>query len=140
MPAAGTVDRGDTSSPTMGSLYIDARIVKACGNLPMPHFAFDSAAIEGGAAGTLKAMAYCFVDGPLKGKNLILVGHTDARGGPMHNLGLGQERASSVATFLRNSGVEESRMRTLSRGDLEATGTDAMGWARDRRVDVFLSD
>jgi len=140
MPAAGAVDRGDTVSPTTGSLHIDPRIVTACGIVSTPHFSFDSAAIEGAAATTLQAVAYCFTDGPLKGRNLLLVGHADARGGAMHNLGLGQERASSVGTFLRNNGIEEARVKTRSMGEADAAGTDPTGWARDRRVDIFLAD
>jgi peptidoglycan-associated lipoprotein len=140
MPAGGTVDRGDTSSPTMGSIRLDDRIVTACGFISAPHFAFDSAKSEGDAAATLQAVAYCFTTGALKGKNLVLIGHADSRGGEMHNLVLGEERASAVRTYLRNNGIEEARVMTRSVGEVGATGTDARGWARDRRVDLFLGD
>ena len=139
-PSAGATDRGDTRSPTTGSIHIDERIVKACGIVATSHFTFDSAKIEGPAGTTLQAVASCFSTGPLEGKDLLLVGHADARGGAMHNLGLGQERASSVGTFLRNNGVEESRVKTRSRGEADAAGNDAEGWAGDRRVDIFLAD
>ena len=55
------------------------------------------------------------------------------------SLGLGQERASSVGTFLRNNGVEESHVKTRSRDEADAAGNDAEGWAGGRRVDILLA-
>ena len=36
---------------------------------------------------------------------IILIGHTDVRGGPDHNMKLSEERAQAVATFLRSKGI-----------------------------------
>jgi peptidoglycan-associated lipoprotein len=69
-----------------------------------------------------------------------LVGHADPRGEVEYNFGLGQERAGSVAEFLKERGVPSSRMVTSSRGEIEATGTEEMSWARDRRVQILLAD
>lgn len=138
MPAAKT-PRADTSSPTAGSIRIDERILKACGDIPTAHFAFDSASIGGDAAAVLAALARCFVSGPLAGAQLRLVGHADPRGGISYNIALGQQRAGSVATFLQQRGVDEGRMGTLSRGAFEASGTDEEGWALDRKVEVVLA-
>lgn len=132
--------RGDTSSPTAGSIQIDDRILKACGDIPTAHFAFDSVSIHGEAANTLAALARCFVSGPLAGSGLRILGHADPRGGVSYNIALGQQRAGSVATFLQERGVDEGRMGTLSRGAFEATGTDEDGWALDRKVEVVLAD
>ena len=51
------------------------------------------------------------------------------------NLGLSQRRAQAVKDYLRRLGVKPSRLRTVPRGALDATGADEAGWARDRRVD-----
>lgn len=130
----------DTATPTAGSIQIDDRILKACGDLPTARFAFDSAAIEGDAANMLGALARCFVSGPLAGAKMNLVGHADPRGGVAYNIALGQQRAGSVATFLSQKGVAEQRMGTVSKGAFEATGTDENGWSLDRKVEVFLAD
>lgn len=130
----------DTRTVTSGSIQIDERILKACGNLPTAHFAFDSAAIEGTAAEALNALAKCFVSGPLSSASMRLVGHADPRGGVAYNIVLGQQRAGSVATFLSQHGVTENRMGTLSKGAFEASGTDEYGWALDRKVEVYLKD
>lgn len=130
----------DAASPTAGSIQIDDRILKACGDLPTARFAFDSASIAGDAADLLGALARCFVTGPLAGAKLNLVGHADPRGGVAYNIALGQQRAGSVATFLSQKGVSEQRMGTVSKGAFDATGIDDSGWAMDRKVEVFLAD
>jgi peptidoglycan-associated lipoprotein len=138
---AAAVPKGDTETETRGSVHIDDRIVKACGGLPTAHFAFDSASIDPGAGHALDALARCFVDGPLKdSKGMRLVGHADPRGETEYNVGLGQQRAGSVARYLGQKGLEHDRLKTTSKGAFEATGTDEAGWALDRKVDVLLLD
>lgn len=139
-PAAGTAPRGDVASPSAGSIRIEERILRACGNMPEPHFAFDSAAIEGDAARALDLVARCFREGPLQGRGMILIGRADPRGETMYNFALGENRATSVARFIENAGLPADRIKTLSRGELDATGTDEQGWSHDRRVDILLGD
>lgn len=130
----------DTAKPTSGSIQIDDKILKACGDLPTAKFAFDSATIEGEAATVLDALARCFVSGPLKGKGMRLVGHADPRGEVEYNLALGHKRAGSVAEYLSTKGLDQGRIATSSKGEFEATGVDEEGWARDRKVEVFLAE
>lgn len=130
----------DTATPTSGSIHIDDKIVKACGNLPTPHFAFDSTNLQPPARDALNALADCFTRGALKGKGLKLVGHADPRGDIDYNLGLGHRRAGSVAEFLAKQGLEKERVDTSSKGEFEAEGVDEQGWARDRKVEVLLSE
>jgi peptidoglycan-associated lipoprotein len=124
---------GDTA------ISIDPRIASEC-DLPVAHFAFDSANIHLGEAPALDALAHCFTAGPMKGEGLMLVGHADPRGELQYNFGLGQARAGSVARYLTLHGLGEERIATSSLGELEATGTDAPSWKRDRRVEVLLAD
>ena len=142
--AAAAKDTGpklDTKSPTSGSIQIDDKILKACGDIPKARFAFDSASIGPEAQGALDALARCFVSGPLKGsKGMRLVGHADPRGETEYNLALGQKRAGSVGEYLVTKGLDKGRIQTLSKGAFEATGTDEDGWARDRKVDVALAE
>ncbi|MCC6558481.1 MAG: OmpA family protein [Polyangiaceae bacterium] len=130
----------DTAKPTSGSVQIEDKILKACGDIPAARFAFDSTAIEGDAATALDALARCFVSGPLKGKGIRLVGHADPRGETEYNLALGHKRAGSVADYLAKKGMEQARLATSSKGEFEATGLDEEGWARDRKVEVFLAE
>lgn len=139
-PVAPKPKREDVAKPSSGSIHVDDRIVKACGDLPTAHFAFDSSAITGDAAAALDAVARCFVSGPLKGRGLRLVGHTDPRGETEYNFALGHQRAHSVSSYLTSKGLEHARIATSSRGEIEATGTDDAGWARDRKVEIFLAE
>jgi peptidoglycan-associated lipoprotein len=126
-------------SPTASSIHIDDAILKACGiTVPKAFFAFDSANVQGQDTSTLEAVAKCFVSGPLKGRGLKLVGHADPRGETEYNFVLGNSRADAVGGFLRSKGLDKSKIDSSSRGELDATGTDEDGWARDRRVDVLL--
>lgn len=132
--------RNDTKSPTSGSVQIDDKIIKLCGDLPTARFAFDSSDVQPDAAAALDALARCFVSGPGKGKGLRLIGHADSRGETEYNLALGQKRAGSIAEFLAKKGMEQGKLSSSSKGEFEASGTDEDGWARDRKVEVILAD
>jgi peptidoglycan-associated lipoprotein len=130
--------RQDTLTPTSGSIHIDDRILKACGDIPLAHFAFDSAAVQSEAAGALDALARCFATGPLTGRSMLLTGHTDPRGEVEYNMALGQRRSGSVGNYLVGRGLARAHVSTTSRGEFDATGADEQGWARDRKVNVTL--
>ena len=130
--------RQDVTTPTSGSIHIDDKILRACGNLPTAHFAFDSAAVAPEAAAVLDALGRCFTTGALAGRSMLLTGHTDPRGELEYNMALGQRRAGSVATYLAGRGMAKAHLSSTSHGELDATGTDEEGWARDRKVDVTL--
>src|SRR6185436_10219503 len=62
--------RQDVSTPTSGSIHIDDKILRACGNIPTARFAFDSAAVQAEAAAALDALAHCFTVGALAGRSM----------------------------------------------------------------------
>ncbi len=127
------------NTPTASSINIDDAILKACGIAePKAHFAFDSANVQGQDTSTLEQVAKCFVSGPLKGRTIKLVGHADPRGETEYNFVLGNSRADAVGGFLRSKGMDNAKIATTSRGELDATGVDETGWTRDRRVDILL--
>jgi peptidoglycan-associated lipoprotein len=69
-------------------------------------------------------------------KAILLTGRTDPRGTEEYNLALSDHRAQTVRDRLGRMGVDGGRLRTVARGELDASGTDESGWAKDRRVDV----
>jgi peptidoglycan-associated lipoprotein len=138
-PVPALTQKPDASA-TRSSVVIEERILRACGDIPSAHFAFDSSQIQPDAASALDALGRCFGAGPLAGKSLRLVGHADPRGETEYNLGLGQRRAGSLGAYLTTHGISPSHLTMTSRGAFDATGTDEEGWARDRRVDVLLVD
>lgn len=132
--AAATEENADQAG-----VVVDDAVAKLC-DLPEARFDFDSAKLSKSATATLDALATCFISGPGKDKNMRLVGHADPRGTDDYNMGLGQRRAGSVSAYLAKKGLAEDRMETSSRGELDATGSDEQGWAKDRRVDILLAE
>ena len=66
---------------------------------------------------------------------LSLTGHTDPRGTEEYNLALSDRRGQAVRDRLQRTGAIPGSVRLVPKGELEATGTDESGWAKDRRVD-----
>jgi len=133
-PAAAT-----TEEAGQAGVVVDDAVVKLC-DLPEARFDFDSAKLSSSAVTMLDALAACFISGPGKDKGMRLVGHADPRGTDDYNMGLGQRRAGSVSEYLAKKGLPEDRVETSSRGELDATGSEETGWAKDRRVDILLAE
>lgn len=103
-----------------------------------PKFDFDEAALLPADREVLAQVATCVTTGPLKGRELALVGRADPRGEVEYNLALGERRADAVHVYLAQLGVAPAAMAKTSRGELDAEGKDEDGWRLDRRVDVRL--
>lgn len=128
-------------SPTQSTVSIADDIRKVCGIADSEaRFAYDSSRVLERDRAILKKLADCFATGPLKGREMRLVGHADPRGDDEYNYLLGQRRADNVRATIVDSGMSIESISTTSRGENEATGTDEIGWAKDRRVDVLLGN
>lgn len=126
-------------TPTTTSIRLSDDIVRACGIADSDsYFAFDSARLSAEDVRVLDLVATCFATGPLKGKNMKLVGRADPRGTEDYNMSLGQHRADSVVKYLESKRLAKNRMESTSRGELDAVGTDEPTWAHDCRVDILL--
>lgn len=138
-PSPSAVAEAVQASPTASAIRIDPRILKACGiDEGKAFFAFDSAKVRPEDAAPLDLVARCFASGPLAGQEVKLVGHADPRGESEYNFVLGQSRADAVAGYLASRGLARAKVKSTSRGEMDATGDDEPGFARDRRVDVLL--
>ncbi len=129
--------------PVSPNLNVSEEIARVC-NLHFndvgtaPKFAFDESVLASQDGDVLSQIATCVTTGPLQGRRLTLVGRADPRGEVEYNMALGERRASSVRDYLGRLGVPDGSLLETSRGKLDATGTDEMGWMMDRRVDVLL--
>jgi peptidoglycan-associated lipoprotein len=127
--------------PTRGNIKIADNVRSACGLADSDaHFAFDSSHVRNQDRKVLRALADCFGSGPLKGRQMSLVGHADPRGAGDYNLALGGRRADNVKGVLVAEAMRDSRISTTSRGAMDATGTDELSWAADRFVDITLGN
>lgn len=97
------------------------------------YFDFNESALSTEATSAIERDGDCLKKaGP---KNVTLIGRTDQRGTEEYNLALSDKRAQAVKDRLSRLGVEGGRFKVVPKGELEATGTDESGWAKDRRVD-----
>jgi peptidoglycan-associated lipoprotein len=127
-------------NPNKGNIVISDEIKRLCKiSDTEAFFAFDSANVRPQDHVVLKKLADCFATGPLKGKRMRLVGHADPRGDEEYNRVLGQRRADNVKNAISAEGLAAAQMETVSRGEDDANGTDDIGWAKDRRVDIVLA-
>ena len=101
-------------------------------------FAVDSSAIQpnfqetlGSVADTLSQYEKSYVD---------IFGHTDSTGSDAYNQSLSERRATSVANFLSNSGVQSARLATRGFGESQpvATNSTEEGRAANRRVEIKI--
>ena len=97
------------------------------------YFAFDSYKLDGAAKATLDKNAAWLKANADKG--VIIEGHCDERGTTEYNQVLGANRARSGFNYLRNAGVEASRMSTVSYGEDRPfdPAHNEEAWAKNRR-------
>ncbi|MDQ8204905.1 OmpA family protein [Pelagicoccus sp. SDUM812003] len=128
--AAGLTSRGNTDQ------WIDRA---QRGVLPTVYFSFDSATISPDERGKVNQAAEYLRNNP--GSNLVLEGHCDWRGTTEYNLALGDRRAKAVQNYLATLGISESRLQTLSQGDLQATeGASSAQMTQERKVELLVVD
>lgn len=140
--AANPAPSAQSTQPTTASnVSISDEIRKKCG-IPDAdaYFSFDSSHLTTHDRTPLDLVAKCFINGPLAGHSVKLVGRADPRGESDYNITLGQSRADAVGVYLDARGMSKGKTQSTSRGSMDATGTDESGWQRDRRVDVMLGD
>lgn len=103
-------------------------------------FASGAAVLDPGDYASLRALAAYLEAHP--GRNIALVGHTDASGGLAGNVALSLRRAESVRDrLIRDHGVAAGRVIAQGVGYLapRATNLTLEGRARNRRVEVMLT-
>ncbi len=101
-------------------------------------FDFDSDVVKGAAAENLSSLANSLKRYPES--EVLIVGHTDARGTDSYNMNLSDRRAASARAYLSSQGVDPSRIRTVGRGEAEpvASNESDAGREQNRRVEVAI--
>lgn len=99
-------------------------------------FDFDSDAIRSDARRNLDELASSLEQ--YDNSNLLIVGHTDAKGTEGYNQGLSERRADAAARYLASQGVE--RVDTRGRGEYEpvASNETESGRQMNRRVEIAI--
>ena len=123
-------DNQPTSAPV-------AQSTNAFPDLGTVHFATDKADLTPEGQATLDKAADAMKSNP--SVHLRLEGYTDSTGADTHNLSLSQQRAISVANYLKSKGIEGSRLTGDGFGPSNPADTNATaaGKADNRRVELF---
>ncbi len=102
-------------------------------------FAFNSAQLLPGANRALGEVADLLNEYP--DRRVAIEGHTDAIGSDSYNRELSQQRANSVAAFLRSRGVDPSRLTVEGLGESMpvASNDEDAGRQANRRVEIVLA-
>jgi peptidoglycan-associated lipoprotein len=102
-------------------------------NLDAVYFAFDSDTLTPKSQEELTAAASCIAQ---QGVQVVLEAHADAVGTEEYNIMLTERRGGSVRTFLVEKGVPEELLSVISKGSLEASGSNESERAKERRVQL----
>ncbi len=126
-----------------GSMSDDVKIVNAGDHLvvTMPQdilFDVDSTYVRPDLRSDLGKLAANLRKYP--NSTVDVFGHTDNTGAASYNQNLSTRRAQAVASVLVNSGVAQSRVRAIGRGEDEpiATNLTAEGRRLNRRVEIVI--
>jgi outer membrane protein OmpA-like peptidoglycan-associated protein len=101
-------------------------------------FATGSSTIQPGLYPTLDKIAATLQEYPAS--SITIVGHTDNVGDAQSNMDLSARRASAVADYLAQRGVDRSRMSVQPRGETAPIADNATeaGRAQNRRVEMVV--
>ncbi|MHB8419715.1 MAG: OmpA family protein [Myxococcales bacterium] len=97
------------------------------------HFGLDSADLSQDDTARLQKIAEVLQRHPEV--KIRISGNCDERGTEDYSLALGQRRAAKAKTYLRDLGIDGSRVETISYGKDQpvATGHDESAWTQNRR-------
>ncbi|MBI5508090.1 MAG: OmpA family protein [Deltaproteobacteria bacterium] len=101
------------------------------------NFDFDQYDLTVSARSILDQNAQCLQQAPEV--TVVLEGHCDERGTQEYNLALGEKRANTVKSYLKNLGIDVRRMQTRSKGENEPVCRKATDdcWSKNRRVEFL---
>ncbi len=74
--------------------------------------------------------------------DILITGNCDTRGSEEYNQKLGEKRSESVKQFMIENGIDEKRIRIVSRGKLDAVApvTDLIGMQKDRNAQFMVAE
>lgn len=101
-------------------------------------FGFDSDRLQPAAQANLADLAASLMD--YDDTEILIIGHTDARGSDAYNQGLSERRADAAAAHLIQNGISARRVDVMGLGESEPVADNASeaGRQENRRVEVAI--
>jgi outer membrane protein OmpA-like peptidoglycan-associated protein len=102
-------------------------------------FDFNSATLKPGAREKLARIAGVLLAYP--GLEVTLEGHTDNVGSDQYNQGLSEKRATSVRSYLLESGIKPDLVKAMGFGESQpvVSNDSSAGRQQNRRVELVVS-
>ena len=133
-PTRGGFGQEGESEPTRRA----TKPTPAALDLETIYFEFDVSSLRPDAKAALRASAEALKQSP--DARIEVQGNCDNRGSNEYNLALGNRRAESARRYLRDLGVNASRITTVSFGEERPAvrGNNEVAWAKNRRDDFVI--
>ena len=136
---SGAQGKGANDTGTVGDAQGGGASAPA-GVARLIYFDYDSSEIRPEFVSVIAAHAHALARNA--SVRVRLEGHTDERGSPEYNIGLGERRAQAVRRALMLQGVTDGQVATVSYGQERpaVSGQDEAAWAKNRRVEfIYLN-
>jgi outer membrane protein OmpA-like peptidoglycan-associated protein len=101
------------------------------------NFDYNSATLTKPARENLGEFAKALKDPRLGATSFVVEGHTDGKGGADYNLDLSTRRANAVVEYLKEHGVEQTKLEPKGYGAAKPIAPDPLA-AANRRVETRL--
>ncbi len=126
-----------TAAAPVAAPVAQSAVAGALPELGTVHFDTNQATLTPEGQATLQQAAAAMKANP--GVKLRLEGYTDSTGTLPHNATLSQQRAATVANYLKGQGIDGSRLTGAGFGPSNPNDTNATaaGKADNRRVELF---
>lgn len=104
------------------------------------YFDLDSASLRSDAMNVLEQTSRTLKRYPET--DILITGNCDVRGPESYNLRLGRMRALAVKEYFIDDGIDEDRIKIVSRGKLDAVApvTDLVGMQKDRNAQFMVAE
>lgn len=104
------------------------------------YFDYDSAVIRDDARKILSSAVGTLKRNPEA--SILITGNCDRRGSEAYNEKLGRYRGDSVKKFMFENGIDEERIRIISKGKLDAVAplSDLVGMQKDRNAQFVIAE
>jgi outer membrane protein OmpA-like peptidoglycan-associated protein len=76
------------------------------------------------------------------GASILITGNCDVRGSEEYNMKLGKKRGDTVKNYMLDNGINEDRVKIVSRGKLDAVAPvkDLLGMQKDRNAQFMIAE
>ena len=136
--AGGGTGKESQVGTTHDDIITDTDNMSASLGLDDVYFAYNSSTLSSSARSTLRSNVEKIKANPKL--RITIAGHCDERGSSEYNLGLGEDRAKAVKSYLIGQGVSSGSITTTSYGEEQPQCYESNNecWQKNRRAQFLV--